>query len=90
MLVSCRNLFAVGSPRSTSESCGARRPESIRGAKEWLSRHMERGRCYSEPVDQPKFAARFDLEAARALPSFSKFCRDVRGLVEQVRLRFSS
>ncbi len=65
-------------------------PESIRGAKEWLSRHMERGRCYSEPVDQPKFAARFDLEAARALPSFSKFCRDVRGLVEQVRLRFSS
>jgi predicted GTPase len=47
-------------------------PESIRGAKEWLTRHMERGRSYSETLDQPSFAARFDLQAARALPSFSK------------------
>jgi hypothetical protein len=63
-------------------------PESIRGAKEWLSHHMEKGRAYSETVDQPKFAARFDLDAAKALPSFSKFFRDVRGLSEQVARQF--
>jgi hypothetical protein len=65
-------------------------PESIRGAKEWLSRHMEKGRSYSETVDQPKFAARFDLDAAKASSSFSKFWRDVRSLSEEVAGQFSS
>lgn len=64
-------------------------PEAIRGAKEWLARNMEPGKAYSETLDQPAFAALFDLDAARTLPSFSKFCRDVNGLLEDARQRFA-
>ncbi|MDQ1041841.1 DUF4276 family protein [Streptomyces sp. V4I2] len=57
-------------------------PEAIRGAKEWLSRHMPRGSSYQETAHQPSFATLFDLEAARATaPSFDKFCRDVQFLL---------
>ncbi|EST34623.1 hypothetical protein N566_18285 [Streptomycetaceae bacterium MP113-05] len=57
-------------------------PESIRGAKEWLSKHMPRGATYQETAHQPAFAQRFDVEAARSgAPSFDKFCRDVERLV---------
>lgn len=53
-------------------------PETIRGAKEWLSRHMPPGSTYQETSHQPSFATRFDLDTARATaPSFDKFCRDV-------------
>lgn len=57
-------------------------PESIQGAKEWLGRNMEGGRKYSETVDQPAFAELFDLNAARQVSSFAKFCREVQFLVK--------
>ncbi|MFJ9250064.1 DUF4276 family protein [Streptomyces sp. NPDC101776] len=64
------------------------RPESIRGAKEWLSRQMPPGATYQETAHQPSFAAQFDLDAARAAaPSFDKFCRDVKFLVTGERER---
>jgi hypothetical protein len=52
-------------------------PESIRGAKEWLTRHMQAGRAYSPTADQAALAASLDLQAARRAPSFDKFYREV-------------
>jgi hypothetical protein len=51
--------------------------ESVRGAKEWLTRHMPPGRAYSPTADQAAPAARLDLEAAKRAPSFDKFYREV-------------
>ncbi|MEU7195506.1 DUF4276 family protein [Streptomyces xinghaiensis] len=57
-------------------------PETIRGAKEWLSSRMPRGTTYQETAHQPSFAQRFDLDAARSgAPSFDKFCRDFESLL---------
>ncbi|MFJ9380184.1 DUF4276 family protein [Streptomyces sp. NPDC101455] len=57
-------------------------PESIRGAKEWLSKRMPAGIAYSPPAHQPSFATRFDLDAARdAAPSFDKLCRELLRLL---------
>src|SRR5207253_829080 len=36
-------------------------PEAVGGAREWLARHMEGSRSYSETLDQPALAALFDL-----------------------------
>jgi len=55
--------------------------EQIRGAKEWLTRHMEPGRAYSETADQAALAARLDLDAARRSPSFDKLWREVERLL---------
>lgn len=55
-------------------------PEAIHGAKEWLSSRMETH--YSETLDQPAFAALFDLEAARRADSFDKFYREIVGLLK--------
>src|SRR5438094_886194 len=52
-------------------------PEAVRGAKEWLSRHMPPGQPYRPTVDQPALAARFDLQAARRADSFDKCYREV-------------
>jgi len=52
-------------------------PESIRGAKEWLQKHMLSGKKYSPPIDQPRLASRFDLSAARRAPSFDKLYREM-------------
>lgn len=53
-------------------------PESIRGAKEWLSERMPRGLSYRPAAHQPSFVQHFDLGAARrAAPSFDKLCREV-------------
>ena len=51
-------------------------PEAIRGAKGWLSRHMP-AHGYSETLDQPALTAIFDMQAARAAPSFDKMWRTV-------------
>lgn len=60
-------------------------PESIRGAKEWLSRRMPAGRRYRETIDQPALAAIFDLEMARGKsPSFDKFWRAVECLLREL------
>lgn len=55
-------------------------PESIRGAKEWLSARMTEAR-YSEPVDQPAMADLIDLQGARYMGSFDKLYRDISAMV---------
>lgn len=57
-------------------------PESIRGAKERLTRNRQGDRSYVEVDDQPAFAELFDLEAARArCPSFQFLCDELRRLL---------
>jgi uncharacterized protein DUF4276 len=56
-------------------------PESIRGAKEWLSIRMQRIGGYQETLDQPALAAQFNLEQARAAPSFDKCYRELTRLL---------
>lgn len=36
--------------------------EGIRGAKEWLSRRMKKGKAYKETRDQARFVSRLDLD----------------------------
>jgi uncharacterized protein DUF4276 len=57
-------------------------PESIRGAKEWLSRQRAPGPRYKPTVDQAPLASAFDMKQARdGAPSFDKFCREVESLL---------
>jgi hypothetical protein len=56
-------------------------PEAIRGAKEWLTSHMTKGRHYVETLDQSALAASFDLERARTAPSFDKLYREAVALL---------
>jgi len=60
-------------------------PESIRGAKEWLTDKMPPGRAYAETTDQPAFAAVFDMDTARRADSFDKCYRDIKNMLEQLR-----
>lgn len=60
-------------------------PENIRGAKERLTRNMASGRRYLAVDDQPTFAERFDLQAARrSCPSFDKCFRDVERMIHAI------
>lgn len=59
-------------------------PESVKGAKEWLGRRMPANRAYSPTRDQPALTAVFDMDAARAAPSFDKLWRDVEYLLAAV------
>lgn len=63
---------------------GPERPEDIRGAKEWLSRHMTADHHYVETLDQPALAARFDLHQARRADSFDKCYREIEGLTRRL------
>ena len=55
-------------------------PESIRGAKEWLSARMRNG--YKPTIDQLPYLLRFDYQEARHLaPSLDKFLRDLDRIV---------
>ena len=56
-------------------------PESIRDAKGWLSARMPRGHRYRPTLHQAAFSAIFDLDCARAAPSFDKMWRDVNSLL---------
>lgn len=56
-------------------------PEAVPDAKGWLSLAM--GRRYSETLDQPAFAALFDVEAASRARSFAKLRRDLDRLLQQ-------
>ena len=56
-------------------------PESIRGAKEWLGARMPHGQRYRATLHQAALTAIFDLDAARAAPSFDKLWRDVSELL---------
>jgi hypothetical protein len=61
-------------------------PETIRGAKERLTKNMH-GRRYLEVDDQPALAEQIDFEMARQrCPSFEKFLRDVERLLKQIQL----
>jgi uncharacterized protein DUF4276 len=56
--------------------------EEIRGAKEWLSRHMPPNRPYAPTIDQPALTQIFDLDAARlAADSFDKCYREIAKLI---------
>ncbi len=59
-------------------------PEAIRGAKEWLTRHMPKGQPYSPTVHQELLARRFALEAARKSDSFDKCYREVSRLLSRL------
>jgi hypothetical protein len=60
-------------------------PESIRGAKEWLSDKMPPSKSYAETTDQPAFTALFDMNAARAADSFDKCYREIKHMLENLR-----
>ena len=57
-------------------------PESIKDAKGWLSRQMPAGQRYRETLHQPALTTIFDLDAARAAPSFDKLWGDVTALLQ--------
>lgn len=53
-------------------------PESIRGAKQYLTELMVGGGRYSPRVDQPAFTDRFDIsEALKHCPSLNKLKREL-------------
>ncbi len=57
-----------------SDAVAPESPESIRGAKERLSKNMEGRRRYLEVDDQPALIERLDLERAQArCPSLARF-----------------
>lgn len=57
-------------------------PESIRGAKEFMEKQMEKDRNYSETVDQPALTDLFDLnEARQKSSSFDKFYREIERIL---------
>ena len=60
-------------------------PEDIRGAKEWLSKHMSGNRRYSETTDQATLTGVFDLQAARRADSFDKCYREIVRLLTVLR-----
>jgi uncharacterized protein DUF4276 len=57
-------------------------PEGIRGAKERLTRNMERGRRYVETDDQPAFASHMDLDlAAQHCTSFQRLVSELERIL---------
>jgi len=58
-------------------------PESIRGAKEWLTASMLGTRSYSPTLDQPVLARQFDLASACRADSFEKFHRETERLLSE-------
>ena len=59
-------------------------PETVQGAKEWLSKHMPPGRSYTETLDQPALTASLDPVLARSARSFRKFEKEVGRLVREL------
>jgi hypothetical protein len=50
-------------------------PETIRDAKRWIKQNSLR-KNYSETIDQPRYVAQIDIEAARkGSRSFERFCK---------------
>ena len=64
-------------------------PEGIRGAKEWLSRHMPQNMRYSETIHQVALTAVFDMQAAKRASSFDKCYREVASLLSQLQTRIN-
>lgn len=62
-------------------------PENVRGAKEWLARHMPREQPYSPTAHQALLARQLDLDAARRrADSFDKCYREVVRLLTDPRV----
>lgn len=60
-------------------------PESRRGAKEWLGKHLPPNRKYSETLDQPGLTRCFDLQEARKkADSFDKCFRAIAALLKEL------
>ena len=57
-------------------------PDSVRGAKEWLTKQMPRGYSYRETIHQAAFARSIDLKAAQSSRSFRKFYKEIELLVK--------
>lgn len=58
-------------------------PEGQRQGKSWIKKKLPQLK-YSETVDQPRFAARFDLSLCRRnSPSFDKLCRELEKWIAQ-------
>ena len=56
--------------------------EGIRGAKEWLSRHMPDGSPYKPTLHQAELTSAIDINRARQRSqSFNRFCREVERLL---------
>ena len=64
-------------------------PQSIRGVKEWLSKHMPAGRAYKPTLDQLALARMVDFQMLRGcdppLPCFGSLERTIRFLHRQPR-----
>lgn len=61
-------------------------PESITGAKEWLSQRM--ARPYRETIDQAALTNDIDIDRVRTRSgSFDKLCREVEQLATSIRQR---
>jgi hypothetical protein len=61
-------------------------PETIRGAKEWLSDRMEQGQSYAATADQAALTKSFDMAVARQrADSFDKCYREVSRLLRLLR-----
>lgn len=77
---------SLKSKRSLADTLsGPNNPESIRGAKQWLSRQMPAGVCYSETTDQAALTAVFDMQAARRADSFDKCYREIYQMLSELR-----
>lgn len=58
-------------------------PETIRGAKEWLSAERPKGSAYKETVHQEKITAHLDLDLLRERsPDFAHLERSVLALID--------
>lgn len=58
-------------------------PETIRGAKEWLSKSMPSGYAYKETVHQAKLSAAVNLDCLRkSSPSYRHFEKSILNLVK--------
>jgi hypothetical protein len=55
-------------------------PEAIRDAKGWLGTRMPYG--YDPVIHQLAFSRKFNLDEARANPSFNRFCEQILRLLE--------
>ena len=56
-------------------------PESIQGAKEWLTKHMPSDQSYSPTRHQSAYSSLMDLSEARTARSFRKFEKELARLL---------
>ena len=64
---------------------GPDNPESVRGAKEWLSRQLPRGRRYRQRIEQPRLSANISIDRlAREYRSFQHFAAVLGWITAQV------